>query len=217
MEQIQESTAGVAGSASRPANNNSPLARVSSWPPNFTGPTGPHSTGKGTLQGLARCDPRCLVEASGGDRHALPPHCLREARRALPSGGSMYARRSAGAAAQDPSEYRPDRRLFQSGHNDERMGEELRWPLRLFHVVHQVYYYSAQVKSRALIILPLVCWMCGETNTLPIPPEKLQEFQCFHPVCHGEKTAKEEAAKKEAAKEEAAKEEAVKEDETRIR
>ncbi|KAI8514402.1 hypothetical protein Bbelb_087260 [Branchiostoma belcheri] len=102
MEQIQESTAGVAGSASRPANNNSPLARVSSWPPNFTGPTGPHSTGKGTLQGLARCDPRCLVEASRGDRHALPPHCLREARRALPSGGSMYARRSAGAAAQDP-------------------------------------------------------------------------------------------------------------------
>ncbi|KAI8489173.1 hypothetical protein Bbelb_331580 [Branchiostoma belcheri] len=96
-----ESTAGVAGSASRPANNNSPLARVSSWPPNFTGPTGPHSTGKGTLQGLARCDPRCLVEASRGDRHALPPHCLREARRALPSGGSMYARRSAGAAAQD--------------------------------------------------------------------------------------------------------------------
>ncbi|KAI8513441.1 hypothetical protein Bbelb_100800 [Branchiostoma belcheri] len=87
----------------------------------------------------------------------------------------------------------------------------------LFHVVHQVYYYSAQVKSRALTILPLVCWMCGETNTLPIPPEKLQEFQCFHPVCHGEKTAKEEAAKKEAAKEEAAKEEAVKEDETRIR
>ncbi|KAI8497744.1 hypothetical protein Bbelb_243960 [Branchiostoma belcheri] len=101
MEQIQESTAGVAGSASRPANNNSPLARVSSWPPNFTGPTGPHSTGKGTLQGLARCDPRCLVEASRGDRHALPPHCLREARRALPSGGSMYARRSAGTAAQD--------------------------------------------------------------------------------------------------------------------
>ncbi|KAI8494108.1 hypothetical protein Bbelb_284550 [Branchiostoma belcheri] len=87
--------------ASRPANNNSPLARVSSWPPNFTGPTGPHSTGKGTLQGLARCDPRCLVEASRGDRHALPPHCLREARRAPPSGGSMYARRSAGAAAQD--------------------------------------------------------------------------------------------------------------------
>ncbi|KAI8491666.1 mediator complex subunit Med15 [Branchiostoma belcheri] len=89
MEQIQESTAGVAGSASPPANNNSPLARVSSWPPNFTGPTGPHSTGKGTLQGLARCDPRCLVEASRGDRHALPPHCLREARRALPSGGSI--------------------------------------------------------------------------------------------------------------------------------
>ncbi|KAI8480808.1 hypothetical protein Bbelb_414430, partial [Branchiostoma belcheri] len=85
----------------RPANNNSPLARVSSWPPNFTGPTGPHSTGKGTLQGLARCDPRCLVEASRGDRHALPPHCLQEARRALPSRGSMYARRSAGAAAQD--------------------------------------------------------------------------------------------------------------------
>ncbi|KAI8509366.1 hypothetical protein Bbelb_132140 [Branchiostoma belcheri] len=98
----KESTAGVAGSASRPANNNSPLARVSSWSPNFTGPTGPHSTGKGTLQGLARCDPRCLIEASRGDRHALPPHCLREARRALPSGGSMYARRSAGAAAQDP-------------------------------------------------------------------------------------------------------------------
>ncbi|KAI8519347.1 hypothetical protein Bbelb_026040 [Branchiostoma belcheri] len=48
-----------------------------------------------------RLDPRCLVEASRGDRHALPPHCLREARRALPSGGSMYARRSAGAAAQD--------------------------------------------------------------------------------------------------------------------
>ncbi|KAI8512945.1 hypothetical protein Bbelb_095840 [Branchiostoma belcheri] len=46
-------------------------------------------------------DPRCLVEGSRGDRHALAPHCLREARRALPSGGSMYARRSAGAAAQD--------------------------------------------------------------------------------------------------------------------
>ncbi|KAI8511060.1 hypothetical protein Bbelb_119760, partial [Branchiostoma belcheri] len=41
-------------------------------------------------------DPRCLVEASRGDRHALPPHCLQEARRALPSRGSMYARRSAG-------------------------------------------------------------------------------------------------------------------------
>ncbi|KAI8490818.1 hypothetical protein Bbelb_316110 [Branchiostoma belcheri] len=103
MEQIQESTAGVAGSASRRANNNSPLARVSSWPPNFTGPTGPHSTGKGTLQGLASCDPRCLVEANRGDRHALPPHCLREARRTRYRSGDrcMQSRRSAGAAAQD--------------------------------------------------------------------------------------------------------------------
>ncbi|KAI8517619.1 hypothetical protein Bbelb_036360 [Branchiostoma belcheri] len=54
-----------------------------------------------TLTVINTEDPRCLVEASRGDRHALPPHCLREARRALPSGGSMYARRSAGAAAQD--------------------------------------------------------------------------------------------------------------------
>ncbi|KAI8490359.1 hypothetical protein Bbelb_316270, partial [Branchiostoma belcheri] len=75
-------------------------------------------------------------------------------------------------------EYRPDRRLFQSGHNDERNGRGVEVAFKW------VYYYSAQVKSRALTILPLVCWMCGETNTLPIPPEKLQEFQCFHPVCH---------------------------------
>ncbi|KAI8517529.1 hypothetical protein Bbelb_035460 [Branchiostoma belcheri] len=47
----------------------------------------------------------------------------------------------------------------------------------------EVYYYSARVKSRALTILPLVCWQCGETDTLPIPPEKLQEFQSIHPVC----------------------------------
>ncbi|KAI8484648.1 hypothetical protein Bbelb_375890 [Branchiostoma belcheri] len=103
------------------------------------------------------------------------------------------------------------------GEGDVTFAQLIRATCGLFHVVHQVYYYSAQVKSRALTILPLVCWMCGETNTLPIPPEKLQEFQCFHPVCHGEKTAKEEAAKKEAAKEEATKVEAVKEDETRIR
>ncbi|KAI8522233.1 hypothetical protein Bbelb_019870 [Branchiostoma belcheri] len=95
-------------------------------------------------------------------------------------------------------EYRPDRRPFQSGHHAfptmREMGEESR------------------AESRALTILPLVCWQCGETDTLPIPPEKLQEFQCIHPVCQGEKTAKEEAVKEEAVKEEAVKEEAVKEE-----
>ncbi|KAI8487989.1 hypothetical protein Bbelb_344370 [Branchiostoma belcheri] len=69
----------------------------------------------------------------------------------------------------------------------------------------EVHYYSARVKSRAQF-LSLVCWQCGETDTLPIPPEKLQEFQSIHPVCQGMKTAKEEAVKEEAAKEEAAKE-----------
>ncbi|KAI8483151.1 hypothetical protein Bbelb_391700 [Branchiostoma belcheri] len=88
-----------------------------------------------------------------------------------------------------------------SGHHAfptmREMGEESRAESR----------WPKKVKSRALTILPLVCWQCGETDTLPIPPEKLQEFQCIHPVCQGEKTAKEEAVK----------EEAVKEDETRIR
>ncbi|KAI8490498.1 hypothetical protein Bbelb_317660 [Branchiostoma belcheri] len=69
----------------------------------------------------------------------------------------------------------------------------------------EVHYYSARVKSRAQF-LSLVCWQCGETDKLPIPPEKLQEFQSIHPVCQGMKTAKEEAVKEEAAKEEAAKE-----------
>ncbi|KAI8482120.1 hypothetical protein Bbelb_401100 [Branchiostoma belcheri] len=116
---------------SRPANNNSPPgARIQlatefyrpHWAPQYRQR---HAVGPGTLEidtrarggtqasptgtrrwtavsfPRRRLDPRCLVEASRGDRHALPPHCLREARRALPSGGSMYARRSAGAAAQD--------------------------------------------------------------------------------------------------------------------
>ncbi|CAH1269408.1 Hypp4174 [Branchiostoma lanceolatum] len=45
------------------------------------------------------------------------------------------------------------------------------------------HYFSARVKSRALSILPLVCWKCGETETLPIAPEKKEEFQSVHPVC----------------------------------
>ncbi|XP_013398525.1 uncharacterized protein LOC106165000 [Lingula anatina] len=47
----------------------------------------------------------------------------------------------------------------------------------------EVYYFSARMKSRVLTVLPLVCWKCGETDTLPIPREKLEQFQSIHPVC----------------------------------
>ncbi|KAI8485716.1 hypothetical protein Bbelb_365500 [Branchiostoma belcheri] len=73
------------------------------------------------------------------------------------------------------SEYRPDRRPFQSGHHTfERNGSCVEVA---FNAPVEV--YSARVKSRALAILPLVCWQCGETDTLPIPPEKLQCFRAF--------------------------------------
>ncbi|KAI8502527.1 hypothetical protein Bbelb_201150 [Branchiostoma belcheri] len=99
--------------------------------------------------------------------------------------------------------------------------------------------YSARVKSRALAILPLVCWQCGETDTLPIPPKKLQCFrafiQCARWVCKATRVEERTRVKRKlerkgsreeedgpltfrwgekTAKEEAAKEEAVKEDET---
>ncbi|KAI8498284.1 hypothetical protein Bbelb_242280 [Branchiostoma belcheri] len=110
------------------------------------------------------------------------------------------------------SEYRPDRRPFQSGHHTA------------LSCSAPVEVYSARVKSRALAILPLVCWQCGETDTLPIPPEKLQCFRAFIQCARAYKS-KEKAGEEEdgpltfrwgekTAKEEAAKEEAVKEDET---
>ncbi|KAI8502528.1 hypothetical protein Bbelb_201160 [Branchiostoma belcheri] len=124
------------------------------------------------------------------------------------------------------SEYRPDRRSFQSGHHTALSCSA---PL----------VYSARVKSRALAILPLVCWQCGETDTLPIPPKKLQCFrafiQCARWVCKATRVEERTRVKRKlerkgsreeedgpltfrwgekTAKEEAAKEEAVKEDET---
>eukprot|EP00058_Branchiostoma_floridae_P019280 XP_002604770.1 hypothetical protein BRAFLDRAFT_70619 [Branchiostoma floridae] len=53
------------------------------------------------------------------------------------------------------------------------------------------YYYSARLKAPAALrsILPLVCWQCGEEETLPIPLEKAKQFQTIHPVCQVCKSA----------------------------
>ncbi|KAI8517669.1 hypothetical protein Bbelb_036860 [Branchiostoma belcheri] len=56
---------------------------------------------------------------------------------------------------------------------------ETHWVYTALSCSAPVEVYSARVKSRALAILPLVCWQCGETDTLPIPPEKLQCFRAF--------------------------------------
>ncbi|KAI8516352.1 hypothetical protein Bbelb_049330 [Branchiostoma belcheri] len=53
------------------------------------------------------------------------------------------------------------------------------------------YYYSTRLKAPAALraILPLVCWQCGAEETLPIPVEKMQQFQSVHPVCQVCKSA----------------------------
>ncbi|KAI8517620.1 hypothetical protein Bbelb_036370 [Branchiostoma belcheri] len=48
----------------------------------------------------------------------------------------------------------------------------------------QMYYYSARLKSGVVkTMLPLVCWNCGEEETLPIPAEKTAAYQSINPVC----------------------------------